>query len=164
MKYDFVNLSSNKTLRLLTAPYQYWAHTQYYRAAFGGNPHRQKLGCTYQIGDCPLCSKGMEPSKRFLVAALERESNCIKLIDIDSSICEQMRVFVTDPFWGDPIGYDIKWHAPERSITTNPKKPLTAAEEELKNSICKTYLNELCRPNNACLQRLVKFYADKNHS
>ena len=147
-KKDFKNYflklkNGDNIVRLLTKPFEFQVH-QY-------KPHKDDEGYGKRIMSCapaygeaadPLIAIGVKPKRKWLVGVIDRSTSTYKVLEIGAGVLKSIQNLFRDEDWGDPIQYDVnikvdKSAAPASYYTVNPKpkKPLSAADVELKQEV-----------------------------
>jgi hypothetical protein len=141
---------SNK-VRILTKPQKYMTHKGVKKV--GEQGFGRKIPCSKENGSCPLCDKGLKAQTRYLVGVLDRKTNAYKVLDISYGVFQDIKNLNADDIWGDPTKYDIslivdKNAAPAKYYTVQPipHKPLSAAEQVIRDNVDMEYLKKKVEP------------------
>jgi hypothetical protein len=127
-------------MRLVTQPFQYLVH-KYKKegdAGFG-----QKVSCSAIHGSCPLCAMGDKAKPRWLLGVISRTTGKYQILDISYAVFSQIRKLARNTQrWGDPTKYDINIEVDKNggatgyySVQPLPKEPLSAADQQIKDSV-----------------------------
>ena len=127
-------------MRLVTSPFQYLVHR--YKKE-GDQGYGQKISFSAANGSCPLCALGDKPKTRWLIGVISRKSGTYKIIDISFAVFSQIRKYARNTQrWGDPTKYDIDIVVDKNGGATGyyavqpiPKEPLSAADQQIKDSV-----------------------------
>lgn len=138
-KIDYLKLTNgSNVVRILTKPFQYSVHL--YKAHINDDGFGTRIvACE---GSDPLVEAGSKPKKRWLLGIIDRKTNSYKVIDISTTVFKSIQELVRDSDWGDPSQYDVDIKVDNRggptgyySVIAKPKKPLTAEDLEIKQTI-----------------------------
>lgn len=127
-------------VRLLTQPFQYLVHK--YKKE-GDKGYGQKVMCSMSHGSCPLCEAGDKAKPRWLLGVISRKTNTFKILDISFAVFSHIRKYAKNvQRWGDPTKYDIDIVVDKNggstgyySVQALPKEPLSAADQQIKDSV-----------------------------
>lgn len=124
-------------LRLVTKPYQYLTHKGVKKEGEPG--FGRKVPCSQAHGSCPLCAMDAQASPRYYFGVIDRAENRYKILDVSWSTFQDIKGFVNDPIWGDPMKYDINIHKDANhptkyyTVKANPHTPLSPADQKLRD-------------------------------
>jgi hypothetical protein len=143
-------------LRLVTAPFQYLVH-KYKKDANNPKDFGQKVGCSQLHGSCPLCETGDKAKPRWFYGVIDRKTGTYKILDISFAVFSQIRKLARNTQrWGDPTKYDIDIVVDKNggatgyySVQPISKEPLSAADQQLKDSADLDDLKRRCTPPSA---------------
>ena len=88
---------------------------------------------------CPLCAKGDKPNTRYQMKVIQRipnGSDVAKILEVGTSVVQEITKFVKDADYGDPRMYDFKISKSGSGLETKystvakPKKTEITAEEK----------------------------------
>ncbi len=145
-------------VRILTKPYLYMSHK--YKKE-GDKGYGQKVVCSKtETTGCVLCDLVKEdgkpnyPQKRWFLGVLDRKTGASKILDISAAIkgtIDKLTQDVED--FGSPFEYDINIVVDRNGGATGyytvmglGKKPLTAAEQKLRDDFDIEDLKRRCEP------------------
>lgn len=140
-------------VRLLTLPHQYYAHENF--VPIGGKHFEQKQMCPAPFGEpCDLCERSHVPSRRWIVGALSRRFDQMRLLDIGYDLFACLRAMHLSPNWGTFEEYDIDLHIKDSDpafdkyaqVIPYPKCPLNELELEISKTIDSNELIQLTSP------------------
>lgn len=138
-------------MRLVTQPFQYLVH-KYKKEGDPG--YGQKVSCSAIHGSCPLCAMGDKAKPRWLIGVISRKTGTYKLLDVSYAVFSQIRKYARNTArWGDPTKYDIDVIVDKNGGPTGyyavqpiPKEPLSAADQQIKDSVDFEDLNRRVTP------------------
>lgn len=147
--YPFLKLDEYRTVRLITNPYQYYAHSQFVLDKQYGR-YGQKVLCTgiYNKPDCFLCLSGNKPERRWVIGCISRLNNQFYLIDVGWNVFEQIRKLWNNSRWGAPETYDVNimQTIDKGNVIPIAKSPLTARETTINRNLDRNHLLHICWP------------------
>lgn len=143
-------------LRLVTAPFQYLVH-KYKKDASNPKDFGQKIGCSALHGECQLCAGGDKAKPRWFYGVIDRKTGIYKVLDISFAVFSQIRKLARNTQrWGDPTKYDIDIVVDKNggatgyySVQPISKEPLSAADQQIKDSADLDDLKRRCTPPTA---------------
>lgn len=147
----FLKLDGGSNIvRVLTNPFAYEVHT--YKEE--GDPgFGQRVLCSKEHGQCPLCDIGNKSKKRWYLGVIDRKTQTYKLLDIGGAVCNGIQVLSRDEEYGAPIKYDIDIKVNKNGGPTNyynvvprPPRPLSDADITLKSKVDIEDLQRRCSP------------------
>jgi hypothetical protein len=125
----FVNGSN--IVRIITNPKTYITH-KYKQEEDSG--YGDWVKCSKPLYDsCPLCDLNDAPKQRWLVGAIDRASGQFRILDIASTIYEQIKT-LNKTKWGDPKKYDIEIVMNDKAPAANFYKVLPQMPEPLSEA------------------------------
>ena len=157
----------NNILRLVTIPYQYYAHKYKEEgdAGFG-----DKVACSMPLHkSCPLCALKDKPKRRWYVGVINRTQKRFEILDISVSVYKHLQELSRDESWGDPTTYDINIKVDKDggatgyyTVIARPKTPLSEEDLAIKKSVVEEDLVRKCTPPEPkwVLDR-INFFRDK---
>lgn len=167
----FLSLENGANIvRILTKPYEFLVHQ--YKTNPKDPGFGQKVMSSIHHGSDPLVDRGMRPKRKWLVGVIDRKTSSYRILEIGPGIFKFLQNLVRDEDWGDPSsvnnGYDVniqkdKDAAPNDyySVIAKPKKPLSAADLELREQVDLEDLERRCKPPTPeqVLQRVMEIDA-----
>lgn len=143
-------------LRLVTAPFQYLVH-KYKKDPANTKDFGQKIGCSALHGECQLCTAGDKAKPRWFYGVIDRKTGTYKVLDISFAVFSQIRKLARNTQrWGDPTKYDIDIVVDKNggatgyySVQPISKEPLSAADQQIKDSADLDDLKRRCTPPTA---------------
>lgn len=158
---DIMKLKNgNNIVRIVTNPFVYWQHK--YKADPDASGYPDKIKCAMRAGvTCPLCElvddegkQRFPRRKQCYLGVIDRKTQSFKVIDAGPGLLQKLEATRMDEEWGDLTTYDInilvnETAGPSNYYTVIPrnKKPLTSADQEIKNSIDLDSLRAKCIPS-----------------
>lgn len=147
-KKDFKNYflklkDGDNVVRLLTKPFEFQVH-QYKPHKDDEGYGKRILSCAPAYGDAsdPLIALGIKPKRKWLVGVIDRSTSTYKVLEIGPGVLKSIQTLYRDEDWGDPIQYDVNIKVDKKAPPANyynvnpkPKKPLSAADLELKQEV-----------------------------
>lgn len=129
-RIPFAKLKQGKNIfRIVTEPYKV------YKTRFNG----KWLNTAYPGVDreqCPALKAGLQPKKKVLVGVIDRSDNQLKLLELGTLVCGQLKVIQDDVEYGDLKGLDVnitmnKNEAPSNYYSTMPRPPAPLSPADL---------------------------------
>jgi hypothetical protein len=143
--------SGSNVVRLVTKPHEYLVHR--YKVSETDPGFGERILSSIYHGRDPLIEMGHEPKRRWLVGIIDRKTQAYKILDMSVSVFRGIQKFVRDEDWGDPSQYDIDINVDKQggatgyyTIVPKPKKPLSAADLEIKEQVDLEDLKRRCTP------------------
>jgi hypothetical protein len=142
-----LNEGANNVVRIFTNPYRFYAHKVKIHEDEKGYGNR--VMCAAAGGDeCEAC-KYNKPQQRWLVAAIDRQTNSVKLVDINYFMYTDIST-LSKSAWGSVKNYDLTVVIDRNAATPasyakclpNPPTPLSASDQSL---IDKFDINDLLK-------------------
>lgn len=141
----------NNVVRMITKPHEYMVHR--YKTNPDDPGFGERIMSSLYHGRDPLVDKGLKPKRRWLVGIIDRRTQSYKILDMSVSVFKSIQELVRDEDWGDPTQYDIdikvdKNGGPAGYYTVIPKskKPLSAADLDIKSQVDLDDLKRRCTP------------------
>lgn len=161
----FLRLSEGTNeVRLVTAPFQYLVH-KVKKDPNNPKDFGQKVKCSQLHGSCPLCDeKTDKPKPRWFYGVIDRKTGTYKILDVSYQVFSQIRKLARNTQrWGDPTKYDIDIVVDKNggaagyySVQPISKEPLSAADQQIKDSADLDDLKRRCTPPTAeVVQKIV---------
>jgi hypothetical protein len=143
--------NGNNVVRVVTKPHEYLVHR--YKAHEDDPGYGDRIMSSIHHGSDPLIEMGQKPKRRWLVGVIDRVSQSYKILDMSVSVFKGLQELVRDEDWGDPTQFDVdikvdKQGGPTGYYTIIPKskKPLSAADLDIKSQIDLEDLKRRCTP------------------
>lgn len=144
--------NGDNIVRIITKPHEYLVHR--FKA------HKDDPGFGERIlspkplyGSDPIEEMGFKPQRRWLVGVIDRKTQSYKILDLSIAVLKSIQQHVRDEDWGDPSQYDFNVKVDKQggptgyySVVAKPKKPLSAADLEIKQSVDLEDLKRRCTP------------------
>ncbi len=153
-KDEFLRLADgDNVIRVLTKPHEYLSHR--FKANEKDPGFGEKVLSSKFHGEDILESPpyNLKAKRRWMVGCIDRKTGTYKILDITSSIFNGIRDLFRDEDWGPVENYDLnikvnKSGGPSNYYTVIPKgkKPLSAADLEIKQAIDLDALKARCTP------------------
>lgn len=170
---EFIRLQNGSNeVRLITDPYVYMVHKF---KEEGDKGFGDKVMCSKNSGSCPLCE---HPDKmvstvrpRWFVGLIDRSTQTYKVLDMSSTVFQQLQQLSRKERWGDPTDYDIditvdKTQPAAGYYTVIPlgKEPLSESDVEIKKKVDLEALAKRCTPPTAeaVLDKITRIRERKN--
>jgi len=124
-------------LRIVTGSYQYIVHK--YKGT--QDAFEKKIKCSMPNGSCKLCEMGNKPKIRWYFGAISRKTGKYGILDVSSSIYQQLNKLAKHPKWGSPTQYDVSIEVDPNGgatgyYTVQPdggKEPLSAEDQNIRD-------------------------------
>lgn len=151
-KDEFIKLQSgSNVLRIVTRPFQYSFHKWKEPGESGWG---DKVKCSIYHGECPLCTKGDRPKRRWYIGVIDRKTQSYKILDMSPSVFQKIQKFTRNEKWGDPGNYDIDVVVDKDAgangyytVMPLPKEPLSDRDVDIKqNEVDVKALEQRCTP------------------
>lgn len=131
---QFLKLETgSNSLRILTDPYQYYAHEAF--VPKGGSHYGQRQMCSGFLGEsCALCNTGSIPAKRWIVGVMSSRFEQARLLDFNRAAFLQLKNIYKQSNWGKFEDYnvdfyiDVEYTDQTLQIIPQPKWPMTESE------------------------------------
>lgn len=138
-------------IRILTKPHQYLVH--HYKTNEKDPGFGVRILSSIHHGSDPLIDRGLKPRRRWLVGIIDRKTDSYKILDMSVSVFKSIQNLTRNEDWGDPSQYDITINVDKNggpngyyTVIPNSKKPLSAADIEIKQQIDLEDLKRRCTP------------------
>jgi hypothetical protein len=151
-KAEYMRLKEgDNVIRLLTKPHEFKVHS--YKAHPDDPGFGKRILSSIYHGSDPLIDAGSKPKRRWLLGIIDRSTQSYKLLDISVTVFKAIQGLVRDEDWGEPTQYDINIKVDKNggatgyySVIPKSKKPLSAADIEIKEKIDLEDIKRRCTP------------------
>lgn len=154
-KDEYLRLEQgSNVVRLVTKPHEYLVHRFKAHDKDPGYGERVLSSKFYGEDVLEAAPYNLKAKRRWLVGVIDRKTQSYKLLDISKSVFDGIRELVRDAEdWGDPSQYDIDIKVDKQGGATGyykvipkSKKPLSAADLEIKQNVDLENLKRKCTP------------------
>jgi len=151
-RVDYMKLDNgDNVVRIITKPHEYTLYR--YKTNKDDPGYGTRILAPVGYDSDPLKEKGLKPQRRWLVGVISRRTQAYNILDLSPQAFKGIQELVRDEDWGDPSQYDLnikvdKQAGPSGYYTIIPKskKPLSAADLELKQQVDLDDLKRRCTP------------------
>jgi hypothetical protein len=151
----FLHLENGSNIvRILTNPHQYVVHQNVKKKGDAGKGQKVPCSATQENGNqCPVCALEHPNKSRWYIGVLDRKSGAYKVLDVPWMVFGPiLELDRKKDVWGDPTKYDldiiVNKTKPSQYYTVQPipHKPLTPAEQQLRDKADLEYLKQKSEP------------------
>lgn len=153
-KDEYLRLNDgDNVVRILTKPHEYLSHRfkpSEKDPGFGERVMSSKFHGRDILEEAPY---NLKAKRRWILGCIDRKTNTYKILDISKSVFDGIRDLYRDEDWGPVENYDInikvnKAGGPSGyySVIPKSKKPLSASDLEIKQSLDLDALKSKCQP------------------
>lgn len=151
-KTEYMRLKEgDNIIRIMTKPHEFKVHN--WKAHPDDPGFGKRILAAAVAASDPLVEAGSKPKRRWLIGIVDRSTQSYKLMDISVSVLKGIQSLVRDEDWGDPTQYDINIKVDKNggatgyyTVIPKNKKPLSAADLEIKEKIDLEDIKRRCTP------------------
>lgn len=145
--------NGSNVVRIISKPHEYLVHRVKFDEKDPGFGDRVMSSMFH--GSDPLCEPpfNLKPKRRWLIAVIDRKTGSSKILDMSTLVFKGIQDLVKDDDWGDPSQYDVDIKVNKQggptgyySVIPKSKKPLSAADLEIKQGLDLEELKRKCTP------------------
>lgn len=153
----FLHLDNGSNIiRVLTNPFGYTVHQNVKKKGDAGKGQKVPCSATQENGGkCVLCEMKHPNKSRWYFGVLDRKTGAYKVLDVPYMVFGPIRDLNRPPkkeIWGDPTKYDVDITVNKANpsayytVTPIPHKPLTAPEQQIRDTADLEYLKKKSEP------------------